>query len=209
MQDQNKHWNQLHLKGVIGPLSQDPSRFAYEVAELLPPNQKILELGCGVGNDSNYFATLRHKVLSTDFSSVAIEKNRKFYNNDNLTFEFMDISERLPFKNNSFDLVYARLSLHYFADSVTREIFGEIIRVLKSGGLLAFVCKSTNDPKYGQGKLIERDMYEKDGHIRHFFSRNYTEKLLKDTFEIVKIEEGEEEFYSDISSFIKVIAKKI
>lgn len=209
MQNQRKHWDGLHLKGVLDYFSADPSPFAYEIAELLPPYQKILELGCGTSSDSNYFSQLSHKVLAVDFSDVAIEKNREFYRNDNLTFEVMDISKHLPFKSNSFNLVYARLSLHYFTDDTTREIFDQITRVLKSGGLFAFVCKSVSDPKYGEGKMIERDMYELEGHVRHFFSKKYTEKLLKEKFEIIKIEEGEEKFYSEVSSFIKVIARKI
>jgi len=209
MYDQREHWDELHAKGAVDHLSENPSPFTYEVAQLLSPHQKILELGCGVGNDSNYFAQLSHKVLATDFSKVAIEKNRELYNNDNLTFEVLDTSHTFPFKNNSYDLVYARLSLHYFTDEVTHQIFEQITRVLKNGGLLAFVCKSTDDPKYGKGKMIECDMYERDGHIRHFFSKDYAEKLLEDKFQIITLEEGEEEFYSDISSFIKVIARKI
>lgn len=209
MQDQREHWDELHAKGALDHFSEDPSPFAYEIAEFLPPQQKILELGCGAGNDSNYFATLGHHVLATDFSDVAVEKNREFYNNDNLTFEVLDISKPLPFKNNSYDLVYARLSLHYFNDKKTREIFDEIRHIVKTGGILGFICKSTDDPLYGQGKMIEEDMYEREGHVRHFFGKPYTEKLLKDRFEIVKLEEGVEEFYADISAFIKVIARKI
>lgn len=209
MESQREHWDGLHAKGALDHFADDPTPFCYEVAALLPPHQKILELGCGAGNDSNYFAMLGHQVLATDFSEVAIEKNREFYKNDNLTFEVLDISNALPFKNNSYDLVYARLSLHYFTDEKTREIVGEIARILKPGGLLAFVCKSTSDPKYGVGKMIEKDMYENGGHVRHFFSKNYTEKLLQDEFETLKLEEGEEEFYSDISAFIKVIARKM
>lgn len=207
MQDQKDHWDSLHDKGALDHYSEDPSSFAYEVAEILPPRQKILELGCGAGNDSNYFATLAHQVLATDFSDVAIDKNREQYQADNLKFEVLDITEGLPFKNNSYDLVYARLSLHYFSDQKTREIIQEIERTLKPGGLLAFVCKSTSDPKYGQGKEIENDMFESD-HVRHFFSEKYARELLKDKFEIIKIESGEEQFYSENSAFVKVIARK-
>lgn len=207
MQDWKRHWDELHSKGALDHYSKDPSSFAYEIAGLLPPHQKILELGCGAGNDSNYFAALGHKILATDFSDTAIQKNRENYHADNLTFETLDISKPLPFKNNSFDLVYARLSLHYFSNTTTREIFEEIKRVLKPGGLLGFVCKSNKDPLYGQGKMIEKDMYESD-HVRHFFSKEYTQTLLDDNFLALKLEEGEEKFYSDTSAFVKVIAKE-
>ena len=91
MKSQREHWDRLHKKGALDHFSSEPTPFCYEVSAMLPPHQKILELGCGVGNDSNYFAALGHQVLATDFSEVAIEKNREFYNNDNLTFEVLTL----------------------------------------------------------------------------------------------------------------------
>jgi ubiquinone/menaquinone biosynthesis C-methylase UbiE len=102
--------------------------------------------------------------------------------------------------------VYARLSLHYFSDLTTKRIFSEIARVLKPNGYLCFLCKSTNDPLYGKGNEIEKDMYENKGHVRHFFSKEYATELMQQSFEIQTIEEGEETFYGSQSAFIKVIA---
>ncbi len=207
MTGQKDHWNLLHEKGALDHFSEKPSLFAVEVAEILSPNSKILELGCGVGSDSNFFASKGYSVLATDFSDVAIEKNINYYKEKNLVFEVVDIEKPMPFKNGSFDVIYARLSLHYFNDETTRKIFKELARVLKPDGLLCFVCKSTNDPLYGKGRMIEKDMFELSGHVRHFFSEEYVKDLLRDKFVIKKLESGEEKFYDSLSSFIKVIAE--
>lgn len=46
------------------------------------------------------------------------------------------------------------------------------------GGRLAFICKTTNDQFYGKGTHLEEDMFDNEGHIRHFFSEDYTRSSL-------------------------------
>jgi len=208
MNNQKQHWNKIHAAGNIDHYSGKPTDFAEEIIKIIPSSLKVLELGCGVGNDSIGFAQAGHTVIATDFSEVAIKKNsERFSHITNLTFKVIDIIEPLQFNDNEFDVVYARLSLHYFTDDVTRLIFNEMCRVLKPNGFLCFICKSKNDPLYGKGVEIEKDMFESDGHIRHFFSEEYAKSLLKNNFKIEKIESGDEKFYGNDSAFIKVIAR--
>ena len=115
----------------------------------------------------------------------------------------------MSFNDNKFDVVYARLSLHYFTDKITKKIFNEMHRVLRPNGYLCFICKSTNDPLYGKGIEVEKDMFENNGHVRHFFSENYAKLLLVDRFKIQKIESGDEKFYGNDSAFVKIIAQTI
>lgn len=207
MNDQKQLWNRAHQDGEINHYSSTPTEFAEEVIKIIQPLSKILELGCGVGNDSIAFASAGHHVLATDFSEVAIRKNAEpFRGNSNLAFETLDMSQPFRFSDNEFDVVYARLSLHYFNDEITRKIFSEIQRVLTPDGKLCFICKSINDPLYGVGSEIEKDIYENKGHVRHFFSEDYTKSLLKNNYKIEKIESGDEKFYGHNSSYIKVIA---
>lgn len=210
MNDQKKLWNDVHDKGDIGNYSSTPTELAKEVLEIIPSSSKILELGCGAGNDSVGFANGGHIVVATDFSENAISRNSKRLEDiSNATFEALDISKPFEFKDGSFDVVYARLSLHYFHDENTRKIFKEIHRILKPNGPLYFICKSTKDPLYGKGEKIEKDMYELNGHVRHFFSEEYSRELLSDHFIINKLESGEERFYESDSSYIKVFARAL
>ncbi len=208
MNDQKQHWNKKHLQGDVDHYVEEKSNFANEVLKIIKPQSKILELGCGVGNDAALFAKAGYKVTATDFSEIAIKKNQSRYKNiQNLTFEILDLNYPLRFVDKEFNVVYAMLSLHYFTDEKTKKIFKEIFRILKQDGLLCFVCKSTNDHLFGKGFELEKDMFENEGHIRHFFSRGYVKDCLDGKFEILKLEEGEEKFYSIKAAFIKVIAK--
>lgn len=208
MNDQKQLWDILHEKGKVDHFSDKPTKFAEEVQSLITPGSKILELGCGVGNDSAFFAQNGHQVLATDFSKLAIKNNRKHFKESNLQFEVLDMSKKMSLPDNSFDVVYCRLSLHFFTDKATKSIFRKLHRILKPNGLLCFLCKSTDDPLYGKGKQIEKDMFEENGHIRHFFSKDYVKELLNGMFKTEKLETGQEDFYNIPSSFIKLIAKK-
>jgi len=210
MHDQKKLWNNAHSKDSIHHYSSQQTSFFVEVESVLSSNSRILELGCGVGNDSIAFSNAGHEIIATDLSEVAIEKNRdRFKDSPHIKFKILDMNDPFPFEHGEFDVVYARLSLHYFTDVTTRKIFSEIYRVLKPGGYLCFICKSTSDPLYGKGTEIERDMYNHEGHIRHFFSEEYVRSLMDGGFEIDKMESGEEMFYGNDSAYVKVIARKI
>ena len=209
MKDQLAHWNTAHAEQWLHKHSAKQTAYAEEVNAQLPAHATILELGCGEGNDSIYFAEQGHTITATDFSDVAIKQNNERWTHPNLAFQVQDIRQPLKFGDASFDSVYARLSLHYFTDDTTKCVFREIARVLKPGGTLYFMCKSTDDHIYGQGDEIEKDMYELNGHVRHFFSKEYALELLDDAkLDQENIETGEEMIYDRQSAFIKVIAKK-
>jgi ubiquinone/menaquinone biosynthesis C-methylase UbiE len=210
MTDQKQHWDELHAKGQLTQHASSETEFARYIQSLIPEKSHLLELGCGAGNDSNYFANNTHTVLATDFSPVAVEQNRNTYSNPNLSFEVLDMSIGIfPFQNETFDVIYARLSLHYFNDKITKQIFKEIHRVLKSGGKLCFMCKSTDEPYYSLGREIEKDMFEYKGHIRHFFSEKYVQECIQGMFEIEMMKSEKEILYGKESADVKFVGKKI
>lgn len=114
----------------------------------------------------------------------------------------------LPFQADGFDGVYARLSLHYYPDHITRLLFQEIHHILKRGGRLAFLCKSTDDPLYGKGQQLEKNMFENKGHVRHFFDENYT-KILLGGYHTERLKKRKEDLYGDPSAYMEVIAQKV
>lgn len=216
--DQRAMWNRIYSKvsdaqgaGPVHLASRDASIFAKEVAPYLRAGSQILELGCGYGLDAMYFARCGHTVIATDFSEEAIGRARRFWGEHPLArrvdFRVMDMAQPFPHRDGSFDAVYSHLSLHYFTDEVTRKILAEIRRVLRPSGLLFVCCRSTSDPLYGRGRLIEKDMYELDGHVRRFFSEDYLVRIL-DGFDILKLCAGTADFYQRLGAFVKAVARK-
>src|SRR5215217_5678389 len=166
-------WEGLHAGEWNAGGESAPTEFARDVERLLPRASQVLELGCGEGDDAAFFAQRGHTVIATDIAEAALAKaRRRCLAVQGLAFRDQDLARPLRFPNERFDLVYARLSLHYLGDTATRAAFSDIERVLKRGGLLAFMCKSIDDPLYGTGIEIEKDTFETD-HVRHFFSEAY------------------------------------
>jgi SAM-dependent methyltransferase len=210
MTDQRRHWNTLYARDGARRLPQVPSPFAVECAASFAPGSLVLELGCGSGRDAAYFAERGHTVCATDFSTVALAAARRHQSEQSdVHYVALDSTGPFPFRDTTFAAVYARLSLHYFTDEVTRQVFREIRRVLRRGGPLCFLCKSIDDPLYGLGRQIEPDMFERDGHVRHFFSEAYARSCLGGDFAVVAIESGQAVFRGAPSAFVKVIARAV
>lgn len=163
----------------------------------------ILDLGSGNGKDSIYFSKKGYNVTALDFSQEALSSIKK--RAPEVECIKKDLT-KINFKDNSFDVIYAHLSLHYFDDKTTKKIFGKIFKILKPNGYLFVKCKSTDDALYGLGEKIGPDMYEKK-HIRHFFSKEYMKEILSD-FKIIKIRKTSSVYRHYKSSFIEAFVKK-
>ena len=69
------YWESYYTK-IQKPF--DSSTFAKFVLNKMTPNQTIIDLGCGNGRDSIYFAENKIRTLGIDQSSVAIKNLKPF-----------------------------------------------------------------------------------------------------------------------------------
>lgn len=204
--DQQRHWTALYDHDTP---HAGTSALVRSLAPLLPERAGVLELGCGQGKDAACLARLGHDVTACDFVEPVIAANRdRYLATPGLAFRVMRTDEPFPDADGTFDAVYAHLTLHYFRDEVTTAIFREVARVLAPRGLLAFACKSDQDRLYGQGTMIAPDMFELNGHVRHFFSEAYARECLAERFEIEHLAIRPLEQNGAISSVIEVIARE-
>ena len=185
----------------------DFARFCYYNFMKTKKKGKVLELCCGKGADSIFFHNKNMNVTAIDYSSEAINQFNEIQKKYDIFFTALvkDITKPLNFEPESFDFVYSRAGLYYFTDKELKNIILEVSNVLKSEGLFMFQVKSTSDKSFGEGKEIEKDMFEDDdGSLRHFFSREYAEELL-DGFNIIMIEERK---IHTGNAYLEVIAEK-
>jgi ubiquinone/menaquinone biosynthesis C-methylase UbiE len=111
--------------------------------------QSILCVGCGSGEECEELLKKgAAQVVGIDISQGLIEEAKKAF--PNIEFHVMDM-EQLEFPDDSFDLVYSSLVMHYIPS--WEKVLAESRRVLKSGGRLLF---STHHPTMW-GAQIYRD----------------------------------------------------
>lgn len=96
----------------------------------------VLSIGCGSGLDARWLADNgARNVTGVDISSGLVDIARK--NNPEIMFEVMDM-EKLNFKDETFDLAYSSLAIHYVDDWT--HALKEAYRILKQDGLYIFSC---------------------------------------------------------------------
>lgn len=99
-------------------------------------DKKILDLGCGFGDHAFlYIKNGAKEVVGLDISrkliNMAKERNIK-----GASFIVYDLNKRLPFQNNSFDLVISSLTINYIKNF--DQLFKEINRILKKDSWFIF-----------------------------------------------------------------------
>jgi SAM-dependent methyltransferase len=175
-------WNDLHQNYQKQDWVEKPSLFAESVLPYFPKSGKVLELGAGLGQDSIYFAKQGYDVVSTDIEINSLEKNL-FNQNDEIRKKIkaihIDLTGPFPFEENSFEVVYAHLSLHYFDLDTTIKIINAIMRILKPGGTFAFLTNSVDDPEYNTGDRIEKDFFKIDKVTKRYFTTYSVYELTK------------------------------
>ena len=156
----------------------------------------IIELGPGLGRDTIYFAQNSIHVEALDYSPSAITKINQKARELNLSkfikTRLYDVREKLPFDNEQFQGCFSHM-LYCMALSNTdlENLNNEICRVIKANGINIYTVRHTNDEDYKKGIHRGEDLYENDGFIVHFFSKDKIKKLSK-VFKNLEIESFEE-----------------
>ena len=150
----------------------------------------ILDLGCGSGNNTLYLINKNKKVIAADLSSNAITNIIKNFPEiyDTKCFNMLD---GFPFKDNSFEVIIADLSLHYFKKQDTEKIVKDLKRILCKNGYLIIRVNSINDVNHGagQGLEIEKHLFQtEDGRLKRFFDENDIRDIFKN-FNIIYLNE--------------------
>ena len=157
---------------------------------------KIVELGAGLGRDSIFFAKNSIHVSALDYSVSGIKIiNEKAANQNlskNISTKIFDVRKKLPFKDNSIEACFSHM-LYCMAltSNELENLNNEIYRILKPNGINIYTVRHTNDGDYKKGIHRGEDLYENDGFIVHFFSKEKVNSLLNG-FENLKIENFEE-----------------
>ncbi|XP_010533969.1 PREDICTED: phosphomethylethanolamine N-methyltransferase [Tarenaya hassleriana] len=184
------------------------------VAKLeLKPEQKVLDVGCGIGGGDFYMAENFdvHVVgidLSVNMISFALE--RAIGLKCSVEFEVADCTTK-TYPDNSFDVIYSRDTILHIQDKPA--LFRTFFKWLKPGGkvLISDYCRSAKTPSLEFAEYIKQRGYDlhdvqaygqmlKDAGFDDVIAEDRTDQFMQVLQrELDKVEMEKEEFIRDFS----------
>ena len=172
------------------PDDKGHSLYAAEKEIAFPRNATICDLGGGTGTDSMYFLQKGHRVVLVDIADEPLTKAearaRELGFSDMLKTVQCDFSfGKLPLEDDSFDVVYSRLALHYFESKILSLLFAEIYRILRPGGVTYLTLKSPDDAAEmtflaTTAKEIEEGVFDESGRLKTRYTVERLRQILTD-----------------------------
>ena len=208
LDQQSQHW-EASFSSKPGLFGHEPSIAAVKSVKFLK-GKNIVELGAGLGRDTIFFAQNSVYVEALDYSKKAIgtieEKSKKLNLSHFIKTKVFDVRKKLPFNNNAMDACFSHMLYCMALSNLDLENLNkEIHRILKPGGINIYTVRHTDDGDYKNGIHMGEDLYENEGFIVHFFSKDKVNQL-SNGFEILNIEKFEEGSFP--RKLFKVMAKK-
>ena len=198
LNQQSQHWesNFSSKPEMFGLNPSIAAKKALKIFKIKKIN-RVVELGAGLGRDTIYFAKNSIHVEALDYSPSGIKIINHKINQNNFSnlvnTKIFDVRKTLPFEDNSIDGFYSHMLYCMALTTFDLENLNkEIHRILKPGGINIYTVRHTSDGDFKKGVQIAGDMYENDGFIVHFFSKNKINSLMNGfvNLETTNFEEG-------------------
>lgn len=180
--DTNKgFWDRYYSNQVDNKVwLESPSQFAAFVGSNNSRDTRLLDIGCGNGRDSIFFATLGFEVTCVDYSQAALDVCKATADRRKLNIvtqvltvaSFADVFKFSAENKDKFGIVYARFFLHAIDDNSERNLLRLAFDVVEPGGkfVLEYRCLATD------GSNAHEVNYENGQHYRRLIQQENFEK---------------------------------
>lgn len=153
---------------------------------------KILELGCGAGNNSRLFKSKDFSYIGIDISKAAITFAKENYEADKVRFEVGNL-ELIEFDYEAYDLIFDRAAVTHLESSSIRILIDKISNALKPDGIyLGIDWFSTKHPDFQEANSRNIGDYDRtdfqSGRFRNVGTVHFSDKeWLTETFQALEI----------------------
>jgi SAM-dependent methyltransferase len=151
-------------------------------------NLRVLEVGCGPGPSLDFLArNAGHSLFGLDASETMLRQaNHKVADLDERPKLTLGDGVATPFVNGAFDVVFATRFIHQFPHEVKRAIWGELLRILRPGGLLVveFYARPYHWLRYFTGARKGRS---RDDYFSHYPSVGQVRDIVGEETRIIPL----------------------
>jgi len=137
----------------------------------LPQDAKVIEVGCGTGQS---LGVLSCDTVGFDNSPAALSLAK-----DNCNHPVQGDIFHIPFKDNSFDLVYNSGVIEHFPEPYNLAVIEEMVRITKPGGTVIVIVPNSLCIWYRLGKFIATLL----GEFEFGYEEDYSPWRLKKLFD--------------------------
>jgi len=152
-------------------------------------NEKVLDIGCGVGTIDFYMVKKGASVLGIDISKNGINTAKrnaaKLGIKKNLRFEVLDFTKSMP--KGRFDKIICSEVLEYIKSDRLAVI--TMFKLLKKGGIVVASSPSKNAPLYKMRALKTFD--QKVGHLRRYFEDEFVNLFKREGYIVLETRKTE------------------
>lgn len=164
-------WNQ---RFVISDYSLQYRKFTSQLSKKIKIKSKVLEAGCGTGEGLIAFSK-DHDTYGLDISEKALELAK-----ENCKHPVKGDIFKIPFPENTFDLVFNSGVLEHFKEPNNLKAAKEMVRVTKKGGLVVIILPNAYCIWYRIYKKIAQLLKQYEFGYEEEYSTKRLEKLTKD-----------------------------
>ncbi|AXV40953.1 bifunctional 2-polyprenyl-6-hydroxyphenol methylase/3-demethylubiquinol 3-O-methyltransferase UbiG [Methanobacterium sp. BAmetb5] len=152
---------------------------AYNFTERYVSNKKVLEIGCGNGYGTYNIAEYAKNIKAIDMSPENIAYCKDQYPKENIDYIVAN-GKKLPFKENSFDLVISFQVIEHLNTQDVNQYLKEVKRVLNKEG--KFIVSTPN-------KKLRLLPFQKPWNPEHLieYDRKGFKKLLSKYFDNIQV----------------------
>ena len=199
------YWSDYYKKDLA---PKPPSDFAQFALKYMSPSKKLIDLGCGNGRDSMFFARGNLKVTAVDLSEEALARIDQSLPIFTVCDDFVSSKILLCI---DYDYFYSRWSLHAINQIKQDELLPKIYSAMHDGGHFFIEARTINDTIFGKGKQLGKNEFFYENHYRRFINpEQLISALTSIGFKIVFSKESNQfsVMGTDAPTLIRIVAKK-
>lgn len=145
----------------------DPSPLAREVSALLLPGARVLDLGCGEGRDSVFFAARGFEVSAVDVSLAGLRKAERLARAQGVGIRWLHGDMARLRLEGPFDLVYSCGTIHYVPRHQRDRLFVRLKALTLPGGYHAHIVFTDQAVYREKGEVVD---YFAAGELRRAYT---------------------------------------